>query len=45
MKLRYAEDFNRENMLKYAKGELALENKLITQENIEKKWMTCITNG
>ena len=37
MAFRYMEDFNRDEMLKYAKGELALENKPVTEENIEKK--------
>lgn len=37
MAFRYMEDFDREKMLKYAKGELALQNKPVTEENIEKK--------
>lgn len=37
MAFRYMEDFDREKMLKYAKGELALQNKPVTEENIENK--------
>lgn len=37
MTFKYMEDFDREKMLKYAKGELALQNKSVTEENIEKK--------
>lgn len=37
MAFRYMEDFDRDKMLKYAKGELALQNKPVTEENIEKK--------
>ncbi len=37
MAFRYMEDFDRDKMMKYAKGELALQNKSVTEENIEEK--------